>query len=74
VARCNRFVLSIDLENDAMQDQHDVAGALRKVADRLNKSVSSNFGPYCLEGKIQDRNGNTVGKWEVKSPYEDNDE
>jgi hypothetical protein len=68
------FVLRIKLENDAMQDQHDVASALRKVADRLNKYVSSNFGPYCLEGKIMDRNGNSVGKWEVKGPHDDNDE
>jgi hypothetical protein len=74
VSDCNKFVLSIDLENDAMQDQHDVAAALRKVADRLDKLVSSNFGPYGLEGTIMDRNGNSVGRWEVKSPHEDNDE
>ncbi len=71
---CNKFVLSINLENEAMQDQHDVAGALRNVADRLDKLVSSNFGPYGLEGKIMDRNGNSVGRWEVKSPYEDRDD
>lgn len=60
-----RFVLTIALENDAMQDQHDVAEALRSVADRLSKLVSSNFGPYGLEGKIMDVNGNSVGRWEV---------
>lgn len=71
---CNKFVLSIDLENDAMQDQHDVAGALRGVADRLSRYVSTNWGPYGLEGKIRDVNGNTVGKWEVKGPHDGNDE
>lgn len=60
-----KFKLEIELENVAMQDQHDVATALKNVAERLGKLVSSNFGPYGLEGKIKDRNGNTVGKWEV---------
>ena len=60
-----KFILEIELENAAMQDQHDVATALRKTADRLNRYASSNFGPYALEGKVMDVNGNTVGKWEV---------
>lgn len=60
-----KFIIEIELENDAMQDQHDVAEALRRTADRLNKYVSSSWGPYALEGKILDRNGNSVGKWEV---------
>ena len=60
-----KFKLEIALENDAMQDQHDVAVALKEVAGRLGKLVSSNFGPYGLEGKIKDRNGSTVGSWEV---------
>jgi hypothetical protein len=74
---CNKFVLSIDLENDAMRDQHDVAKALRGVADRLSKLVSSNFEPYSLADKIKDIkdiNGNTVGQWDVKGPHDDNDE
>lgn len=60
-----KFKLEIELENDAMQDQHDVAKALKDVAERLNKLVSTRFGPYGLEGKIKDLNGNTVGKWKV---------
>jgi hypothetical protein len=69
----HRFVLSINLENAAMQDQHDVAGALRRVADRLSKLASTNFGPYGLSGKIADVNGNTVGGWEVKGPHDDDE-
>jgi hypothetical protein len=59
------FVLTIKLENEAMRDQHDVAKALRVVADRLKKYISTNWGPYGLEGKILDDNGNSVGRWEV---------
>jgi len=69
-----RFVLKIKLGDDAMEDQHDVAAALRGVADRLSKLVSTKFGPYGLEGKIMDRNGNTVGGWEVKGEHDDNDD
>lgn len=59
------FVLTIKLEDEAMQDQHDVSKALRGVADRLGKLTSTRFGPYGLEGKIMDTNGNNVGRWEV---------
>ena len=62
-----KFTLTIDLGNEAMQDQHDVAKALRGVADRLSKLTSTCFGPYGLEGKIMDTNGNGVGGWEVLS-------
>jgi len=67
-----KFKLEIELGNDAMQDQHDVAQALNDVEERLRKLVSGHFGPYglalmdtLLEGKIMDRNGNAVGRWEV---------
>lgn len=53
-----KFKLEIELGNDAMQDQHDVAKVLRDVANHLG-------GPYGLSGKIKDDNGNTVGRWEV---------
>jgi hypothetical protein len=65
-----KFQLHIDLGNAAMQDNHDVAKALRDVADRLSKFTSSGWSPYALEGKIKDANGNIVGSWEVKSDWE----
>lgn len=74
MSRCDKFVLSINLETPQMQDQHDVAGALRTVADQLNKYVSSNWGPYARSGTVYDRNKNKVGTWEVKGPYDDRDE
>lgn len=60
-----KFKLEIELGNDAMQDQHDVAKALRGVADRLNRFISTNWSPYSASGKIHDENGNSVGSWEV---------
>jgi len=65
-----KFQLNIDLGNDAMQDHHDVAKALRTVADRLSKFTSTGWSPYALDGKIKDDNGNTVGSWEVKPDVE----
>lgn len=53
------FTLTITLGNDAMQDGGDIAEALEWVADHTDIMGSR-------EGSIRDRNGNTVGKWEVK--------
>ena len=65
-----KFQLSIDLGNAAMSDNHDVAKALRGVADHLSKFASTGWSPYALSGKIADDNGNTVGSWEVKPDVE----
>ena len=75
-----KFVLSIDLGNDAMQTPGDVAEALWRVYRNLNSLTAARVGSGDVklratdEGKIIDVNGNTVGRWEVKSPHEDNDE
>ncbi len=53
-----RFILEIELRNDAMRLDEDIARALHKYATRINES-----GP---EGKIMDINGNTVGHYEVR--------
>lgn len=66
-----KFQLTIDLGGTtAMQDSHDVAKALRGVADRLSKFVSTGWSPYALDGKILDEAGNAVGHWEVKGDFE----
>lgn len=65
-----KFQLAIELGNAAMQDSHDVAKALRGVADRLSKFISTDWSPYALDGTIKDDNGNTVGRWEVKGDFE----
>jgi hypothetical protein len=65
-----KFQLTIDLGNAAMQDHHDVAKALRSVADHISKFVSTGWNPYALSASIKDENGNTVGRWEVKGDFE----
>ena|SRR5699024_2034452 len=56
-----KFTLEIDLGNDAMMSADHLIDALTQLAERLG----------CIEygkttGKIQDRNGRSVGKWELK--------
>ena len=64
VARCDyrkvtmeKFKCEIELGNDAMQSNEQIARALLDVADAL---LSTDI------GNIRDENGNTVGSWEVK--------
>lgn len=58
----NKFILKIELGNDAMQNQADVAHALMTVATKIRKTGS-------IEGAIFDDNGNKVGTYQVV--YED---
>lgn len=51
--------LTIDTGNDAMQDERDLAGALRRTADDLELNGQ-------VGGNIKDDNGQTVGHWEVR--------
>lgn len=60
-----KFKLEVSLDTASMQDQHDVAEALRAVSQRLNRYISSNWGPYALSGDIYNRDGHKVGAWEV---------
>ncbi len=58
-----KFTLEIELGNDAMNSASDIAGALIKVAKRIemnNYSVESSI----VRG-IMDENGNSVGSWEI---------
>lgn len=57
----DRFALEINMGNSAMQGGEDLIDALTQLGERLG----------CMEymqtaGTIQDRNGGTVGKWELK--------
>ena len=59
--RPEKFTLEINLGNDEMIDAGHLIDALTQLAERLG----------CIEygkttGKIQDRNGGSVGKWELK--------
>lgn len=59
------FVLEITLGNDAMRTGYDVMSALSRVATNglYRDEVLS---PSTESGKIKDRNGNTVGFYQVK--------
>jgi hypothetical protein len=57
-----KFVLSINLGNDAMIDSLDVAQALRDVA----KVLSRDGGDAIEHGVVRDANGNTIGEWSTK--------
>lgn len=64
----NKFTLEIELGNDAMKSDADIARALRQVANRLRENkytkVVKGFGD--VTRGIMDRNGNTVGLWTLK--------
>lgn len=51
----DKFKLEIELGNEAMSDHFDIANALRNVSDKLYLGQ--------MQGKIYDRNGNTVGEF-----------
>lgn len=57
----DRFTLEIELGNAAMRKTEDIANALGSVIDHLKYRDMSKF-----VGHIQDTNGNSVGKWELK--------
>ncbi len=60
------FKIRIEVGSPGMEDQHDVAHALRQLADRLGKSVSSGWSPYQLSGEVKARgNDRVVGGWSV---------
>lgn len=52
-----RFVLSIEMGNEAMRTPEDVSDALVKLGARLARRESDG------QGLISDENGNTVGQW-----------
>jgi len=61
-----KFVLTIELGNDAMQTYGDIASALI----RLGKDSCDNEPPELVAsstngGNVYDQNGNRVGKWKV---------
>lgn len=60
-----KFILEIELGNDAMVTGNDVAWALGEAAHRLKMGIDRDplkASNYC---RIRDINGNIVGKWEV---------
>lgn len=59
----SQFILKIDLGNDAMRTDQDIAIMLREIANRVEFDGIT-FRAGTLRGHC-DRNGNTVGHYEV---------
>jgi hypothetical protein len=61
----SKFILEIELGNDAMRENADVVAALRGVASRLERTE------YPMDEdivrSISDRNGNMVGNFRVET-------
>lgn len=52
-----KFTLEIELGNEAMQSNHDIADALETVCCQLIQTHQ--------EGTVRDANGNRVGVWKI---------
>ena len=64
-----KFVLVIELGNDAMQTGWDVAATLRRVASQMDHGdelTGENSDVDLREHAIYDLNGNNVGSYAVK--------
>lgn len=60
-----KFLLEIDMGNEAMQGPDDLAHALDRTAKRI---ASGEMALHPHDGdtaKIRDANGNTVGSWRL---------
>ncbi len=60
-----KFVLTINLGNEAMQTQEDIAQALHHLGQMLHTHMAR-FPEAGDLGVIRDANGNRVGGWHVE--------
>lgn len=60
-----KFELTISLGNDAMNNEQDLADAIRKVANSVEQ-FSITPGSTIIGGTTRDENGNKVGTWFVQ--------
>jgi hypothetical protein len=59
----SKFILEIELGNDAMRSGYDIAEALGRVSTRIYNTGLNPTKPSI--GDVRDINGNVVGKYEV---------
>lgn len=60
-----RLLIEVELGNDAMQSALETSDAITKSLLTQASSMTSPINQHEV-GSIRDRNGNTVGKWEVE--------
>jgi len=61
-----QFILKITLGNAAMLTPCDVVNALLTAVTDINHSVRHGDKTGYQNGNIRDKNGNSVGSWQVK--------
>jgi hypothetical protein len=61
-----RFVVEISLGNEAMRTGQDVSVALSRAAKHVLEYCAKDL-VEGAEGNIRDANGNTCGRWAVRS-------
>lgn len=61
-----KFVLEIELGNEAMQNGKDVHSVLLVAAAQVREYSAEHLQEGQAFRRLIDRNGNTVGQWEVK--------
>lgn len=66
-----KFVLNIELGDDAMQEPAHVAEALRELAERIDELEPDETD---ASGKVLDDNGNTVGEWTYENEGREGDD
>lgn len=60
-----KFVVEIELGNDAMKTGNDVADAITRIASTIRHLEGPDLDPGARRGSIMDPNGNKVGVWRV---------
>ena len=58
-----KFSVEIDLGNDAMRSELDLADALARIAKQIKFYSACHI---ATDGKVKDVNGNTVGRWKTE--------
>ncbi len=61
-----KFILEIELGNEAMKTGMDIATALERVASRFHNNYPFAEDLPGLVRGIMDANGNTVGSWKIE--------
>lgn len=71
-----KFILEINLGNEAMQTAWNIGEALEAIAhslrfahDQNGGALPENWDEYDRSGQIKDANGNKVGRWELKQDF-----
>lgn len=59
-----KLVLHIEFGNDAMKTYNDAAKSLEQTAKKLRDYARVTAGEG---GRIMDKNGNSVGRWDIVS-------